>query len=196
MMERIGSLAGKCGIYKFTFSNGHYYIGQAVNCRRRELQHIREMRNHRHTNSRVQNCYNKYGNPTFEIICECTKEELNSIETKYLFEHVDNELCCNLCKEANSRKGTTQDKKARKKISDYQRLIGKVKPVYMYTRDEMFLVARYDTITDATKAIGCGAKDIQKACKSNGKYSVKQYKFRFAVPTDMFLNNIKKIIPL
>jgi hypothetical protein len=66
----------------------------------------------------------------------------------------------------------------------------------MYTRDEMFLVARYDTITDATKAIGCGAKDIQKACKSNGKHSVKQYKFRFAVPTDMFLNNIKKIIPL
>ena len=184
------------GIYKMTFSNNHYYIGQAVDTNRRFTQHKRELKKGIHSNSRLQNCYNKYGEPTFEVICECTKEELNSIETKYLFEHVDNKLCFNMCREGKSPKGIKRNDEYKKKISDYQRLVGKVKPVYMYTRDEMFLVARYDTITDATKAIGCGAKDIQKACKSNGKHSVKQYKFRFAVPTDMFLNNIKKIIPL
>ncbi len=196
MTEQLGNLAGKCGIYKITFPNGHYYYGQSINMKTRKSRHLFELKKGVHSNKRLQNCYNKYKDFTFEIVKECLKEELNLIETKYLFENVDNELCCNLCKEPNSRKGTTQDAKARQKISDYQRLVGKVKPVYMYTRDEMFLVARYDTITDATKAIGCGAKDIQKACKSNGKYSVKQYKFRFAVPTDMFLNNIKKIIPL
>lgn len=184
------------GIYKLTFSNGHYYIGQAVDTRRRFAQHKRELKKGIHANSRLQNCYNKYGEPTFEVIEECEKEQLNNIETKYLYQHVDNEFCCNMCKEGRSPKGVKRTDEYKKKISDYQRLVGKVKPVYMYTRDEMFLVARYDTITDATKAIGCGAKDIQKACKSNGKYSVKQYKFRFAMPTDMFLNNIKKIIPL
>ena len=110
-----------------------------------------------------------YGEPIFEVIHECTKEELNLIETKYLFEHVDNELCCNMCREGKSRKGIEVSANTRQKISDYQRLIGKVKPVYMYTRDNMFLVAKYNSITDASKAIGCGPKDIQKSCKSNGK---------------------------
>jgi hypothetical protein len=26
MTEQLGNLAGKCGIYKFTFSNGHYNV--------------------------------------------------------------------------------------------------------------------------------------------------------------------------
>lgn len=195
-MEQLGSLAGKCGIYKIAFPNGHYYYGQSINMRTRYSRHLFELKKGVHSNSRLQNCYNKYGKFDFEIIQECTKEELNSIETKYLFENVDNELCCNLCKEANSRKGTFQNESARQKISDYQRLIGKVKPVYMYTRDNMFLVAKYDSITDATKAIGCGPKDVQKSCKSNGKYNVKGYKFLFAQPVDNFINHIAQKVKI
>ena len=179
-----------------TFSNNHYYIGQAVDTNRRFTQHKRELKKGIHSNSRLQNCYNKYGEPTFEVICECTKEELNSIETKYLFEHVDNELCCNMCREGNSRKGISQGEKTRKKISDYQRLIGKTKPVYMYTRDNMFLVAKFDSISDATKAVGCGAKDVQKSCKSNGYYSVKKYNFRYAAHVDNLINHLQQIVAL
>jgi hypothetical protein len=195
-MEQLGNLAGKCGIYKITFPNGHYYYGQSINMKTRKSRHLFELKKGVHSNKRLQNCYNKYKDFTFDIIQECSKEELNSIETKYLFEHVDKDMCCNLCKEPNSRKGTTQDDDARKKISDYQHLIGKVKPVYMYTRDNMFLVAKYDSITDATKAIGCGPKDVQKSCKSNGKYNVKGYKFLFAQPVDNFINHIAQKVKI
>ena len=91
-----------------TFSNNHYYIGQAVDTNRRFSQHKRELKKGVHSNSRLQNCFNKYGEPKFEVIHECTKEELNSIETKYLFEHVDNELCCNMCREGCSPKGVVR----------------------------------------------------------------------------------------
>jgi hypothetical protein len=195
-MEQLGNLAGKCGIYKITFPNGHYYYGQSINMRTRYSRHLFELKKGVHSNSRLQNCYNKYGQFYFEIIQECQKEELNSIETKYLFEHVNQDLCCNLCKEANSRKGTIQNESARQKISDYQRLIGKVKPVYMYTRDNMFLVAKYDSITDAAKAISCGPKDIQKSCKSMGFYNVKGYKFLFGEQVDSFLNKVSNLVTL
>lgn len=193
-MEQLGNLAGKCGIYKIQFPNGHYYYGQSINMKTRRARHLFELKKGVHSNSRLQNCYNKYGEPIFEVIHECTKEELNSIETKYLFEHVDNELCCNVCREGKSSKGVIRTDEYKKKISDYQRLIGKVKPVYMYTRDNMFLVAKYDSITDASKAIGCGPKDIQKSCKSNGKYNVKGYKFLFAQPVDNFLNKVNQLV--
>ena len=184
------------GIYKMTFSNNHYYIGQAVDTNRRFTQHKRELTKGTHSNSRLQNCFNKYGEPKFEVIQECSKEELNSIETKYLFEHVDNELCCNMCREGKSRKGIEVSQDTRQKISDYQRLIGKVKPVYMYTRDNMFLVAKYDSITDAAKAISCGPKDIQKSCKSMGFYNVKGYKFLFGEQVDSFLNKVNNLVKL
>lgn len=184
------------GIYKMTFSNNHYYIGQAVDTNRRFTQHKRELTKGIHSNSRLQNCFNKYGEPKFEVIQECSKEELNSIETKYLFEHVDNELCCNMCREGCSPKGVVRTDEYKKKISDYQRLIGKVKPVYMYTRDNMFLVAKYDSITDAAKAISCGPKDIQKSCKSMGFYNVKGYKFLFGEQVDSFLNKVNNLVKI
>jgi hypothetical protein len=90
-MEQLGNLAGKCGIYKITFPNGHYYYGQSINMKTRKSRHLFELKKGVHSNKRLQNCYNKYKDFTFDIIQECSKEELNSIETKYLFEHVDKE---------------------------------------------------------------------------------------------------------
>ena len=184
------------GIYKITFANDHYYIGQAVDTNRRFSQHKRELKKGVHTNSRLQNCYNKYGVPVFEVIEECVKEDLNSIESKYLYDNVDNDLCCNFCKEGRSQSGMKRSDESKKKISDYQRLVGKVKPVYMFTRDNMHMVARYNSITDAAKDIQCGPKDIQKSCRSNGKYNVKGYKFMFAQPIDNLLSEISRIVKI
>ena len=182
------------GIYKMTFSNNHYYIGQSIDTSRRFTQHKREFKKLIHSNSRLQNCYNKYGEPIFEVIEECSKEDLDLIETKYLYEHIDNELCCNICREGQSPKGIKRTNEFKNKISEYQRLNGKVKPVYMYTRDNMFLVAKYNSISEAAKSIGCGSKDIQKSCKSMGKYNVKGYKFLFSESVDNFLNQVNKLV--
>ena len=182
------------GIYKITFSNGHYYYGQAININRRFSQHKRELKKGLHTNSRMQNCYNKYGDPVYEIVIECKREELNKIESELLFKHIDNPMCCNVCREGRSLKGIRRTKEFNKKISDYQRLIGKVKPVYMFSRDNMDMLAKYDTIRDAEKAINAGQKEVQKSCKSNGKYNVRGYKFMYAQPIDNLLNYISQIV--
>lgn len=183
------------GIYKIIFSNNHYYIGQSVNTNRRFSQHKRELKKGIHSNSRLQNCYNKYGEPVFEVIQECLKTELDLIETKYLYENVDNELCCNFCKIGKSAKGIKRTEEYKEKISAYQHLSGKVKPVYMFSRDENFLLAKFSSIREAEKAINCYPKDIQKSCKSNGKYNVQKYKFRYTLPVDNFLNYIKDLVP-
>ena len=195
-MEQLGNLAGKCGIYKFTFSNGHYYIGQAINLRRRELQHLRDMGKQKHTNKRVQNCFNKYGAPFFEVICECSREDIDKKETEFIYTYIDDENCCNICREGRSRKGTTQSESAKKTISDYQYLTGKNKPVYMFSRDNNFLLGKFRSIRDAEKAINCNPKDVQKSCKSNGYYNVQKYKFRYAVHVDPFIDRLKQIVKL
>lgn len=183
------------GIYKITFPNGHYYIGQSVNTKRRESQHKRELALGIHSNKRLQNCFDKYGSFLFEVIEECSKEDLSKIEDRYLFDNVDNESCCNICKYANSVYKTNHSDETRKRISAYQHLSGKVKPVYMFSRDEEFLLGRFDSIRDAERAINCNPKDVQKSCKSNGYYNVQKYKFRYAAQVDTFLDHIKEIVP-
>jgi predicted GIY-YIG superfamily endonuclease len=192
-MEQLGNLAGNTGVYKITFPNGHYYIGQAVNLKRRESQHLRCAKKGVHTNSRFQNCYNKYRTFEFSIIEECSIDELNNVESKYLFSNIDNELCCNMCKEGRSRKCVKASSDTRAKISKYQHVSGKAKPVYMYSL-YMDLLARYDSIREAEIAIGAYPKDVQKSCKSFGKYNVKGYKFMFAESVDLLINHVSKLV--
>ena len=183
------------GIYKIIFSNNHYYIGQSININRRFSQHKRDLKKGTHTNNRLQNCYNKYGEPVLEVLQECSKEELDTIETKFIYENIDNDFCCNFCKEGKSVKGIKRSEEFKEKISLYQHLSGKVKPVYMFSIDEGFMLARFSSIKEAEISIKCNPKDVQKSCKSNGKYNVQQYKFRYALPIDNLLNYIKRIIP-
>lgn len=190
------SILKTTGIYKFTFANGHYYIGQSIYIRRRQLQHIKAMCEGNHTNERVQHCFNKYGLPEFEVLLECNKEDLNTTETKYIAKYINDEQCCNICKEGRSRLGTRHGQKAKDKISEYNRIKGKYKPVYMFSRDEMHMLRKFPSITQAGAYLGCSPKDVQKSCKSNGKYNVQQFKFLFAMPIDNILNHIKQIVPI
>jgi group I intron endonuclease len=75
------------GIYKITnLCNGKNYIGQSVDIERRWREHkCPSMRN---KNIYIQNAFKKYGieNFDFEVLQECTKEELNELEIKYITE--------------------------------------------------------------------------------------------------------------
>lgn len=184
------------GIYKITFSNGHYYLGQAVDINRRFTQHKRELRKGIHANSRLQNCYNKYGDPIYELVEECSKEDLNDIETNYITKHIDDEMCCNMCRIGRSPKGIERSQDFKDKVSAYQYLTGKNKPVYMFSRDEMHLLGKFRSISEAESTIGAASKTVQASCKSNGKYNVGKYKFMYAAPIDNLLNHIKNLVPL
>jgi len=76
-----------CGIYKIeNISNKKVYIGQSKNILLRFSNHKYELKNQIHSNTHLQNSWNKYGeeNFIFDIICECDSEEINEKEIYFI----------------------------------------------------------------------------------------------------------------
>lgn len=182
------------GIYKISFKNGVYYIGQASDFNRRLSTHLRELIRLKHANDRLQKCFNKYKIFCFEIIENCPIELLNERESFYLARNVDNDMCCNICSIGRIQEGVKRSLLTREKISSYQHLIGKVKPVYMlsYSRN---ILGRFSCIKNAAKDIGSGSKEIASSCRSIGDRTVKGVRFIFAENVDMFINQAKQLVP-
>jgi group I intron endonuclease len=62
------ALPSVSGIYRITCTaNGKFYIGSAVNLRRRRNAHFRHLRRKTHANPKLQNAWNKYGEDSFII---------------------------------------------------------------------------------------------------------------------------------
>lgn len=77
----------KIGIYSIKNKiTGQYYIGQSIDIERRRRSHFNNLKNGSHINNYLQNSFNYYGEDAFEfkIICECSKEELDDEEIKYM----------------------------------------------------------------------------------------------------------------
>ena len=75
------------GIYKITNKvNGDCYYGSSVNVEKRWYRHLNDLKNGSHHNPILQRAWLKYGenNFTFEIVEECTSDNLLIIEQKYL----------------------------------------------------------------------------------------------------------------
>ncbi len=53
------------GIYRISFSTGKFYIGSAVNLRKRYRDHLSDLRAGKHKNPIMQNLYNKHGDASF-----------------------------------------------------------------------------------------------------------------------------------
>lgn len=66
------------GIYKITAPSGDFYIGSAVNIKRRWHEHRTSLRKGNHHNVPLQNAANKYGlnNLQFSVIEHCAPEDL------------------------------------------------------------------------------------------------------------------------
>jgi len=68
------------GIYVLKFNGtDRVYVGQSVNIETRYRAHKQKLRNGSH-NYKMLEAYKLYGIPELEIICECTKNELNRLE--------------------------------------------------------------------------------------------------------------------
>jgi group I intron endonuclease len=70
---------GCSGIYRITnIWTNDIYVGSAVNFKKRWNWHLKDLKGNRHSNSYLQNAWNKYGNDyfKFEIIECCEKEKL------------------------------------------------------------------------------------------------------------------------
>lgn len=108
------------GIYKIeNLVNGHCYIGQSCDLKRRKSNHFSELDRNCHKNGHLQNSYNKYGskNFVFSILLLCENEEITYYEQKCVDilnpEYNIRKLC------VDSNVGMIQSESARKKISEW-----------------------------------------------------------------------------
>jgi group I intron endonuclease len=70
-----------CGIYKLNFTGTEkVYIGQSQNIQERYATHLRTLKNGT-ASKRLASAYNAYGLPGLEVLLECEKDELNSLES-------------------------------------------------------------------------------------------------------------------
>lgn len=108
----------RSGIYKITNNiTGDFYIGSAINLYNREAVHFSTLKNNKHHNIYLQRSFNKHGilNFTFEIICECLKEDLIKLEQFYIDEYKPK---YNICKIAGNTLGVVCSEETKKKISN------------------------------------------------------------------------------
>lgn len=89
------------GIYKIqNIVNNKIYIGQSIDIITRWYNHKNELNGNRHCNSHLQGAWNKYGesNFTFEVIEECTVEEIDNREIYWidLYKSIDPNFGYNL----------------------------------------------------------------------------------------------------
>jgi group I intron endonuclease len=88
------------GIYKIiNITNNKFYVGSAVDLKRRKTRHFSELRNRKHNNKHLQAAWDKYGEKSFIFV---VVEELEAdadvlaVENVWLKEHVGKEYCYNI----------------------------------------------------------------------------------------------------
>lgn len=75
------------GIYAlYWWEQDLVYIGLSQSLKSRELEHYNLMRKNKHTNYKVQNAYDKYGEPEFIVLEYCSIAELPEKEVEWCTE--------------------------------------------------------------------------------------------------------------
>ena len=88
------------GIYKIiNVVNNKFYVGSAVDLKRRKTRHFSELRTGKHNNKHLQAAWDKYGESSFIfVVVEEVSESINilDVENIWLKEHVGKEYCYNI----------------------------------------------------------------------------------------------------
>lgn len=93
------------------------YIGSAVDIQNRWRMHLRQLKNGKHENSRLQNHYNKYGKNdfVFSILIGCDRQDLINTEQFYIDAY---NPFFNICKIAGNSLGVKRSVETRRKVSE------------------------------------------------------------------------------
>lgn len=88
------------GIYKIiNIVNNKFYVGSAVDLKRRKTRHFSELRNGKHNNRRLQAAWAKYGDQAFVFVVVeelPVDADLLAAENVWLKEHVGKDYCYNI----------------------------------------------------------------------------------------------------
>ena len=124
------------GIYTITNKiNNKKYIGQSQNIKVRWKNHKAELRHNHHSNTYLQNSWNKYGEHNFEfkIIEECNIEKLDEKEMYWIefYNTVDPECGYNLNNGGGSNRGIIPSEETKRKMSEnHADVSGENNPMY------------------------------------------------------------------
>jgi len=117
-------LAVQAGVYKIINKvNGRFYIGSAVNIKKRWRYHIQDLNKGKHGNGYLQRAWNKYGsdNFIFEVLEYCEPSELIRMEQDYLDSTGACESGYNMCPVAGNRLGTKMPPDAVRRVAEANR---------------------------------------------------------------------------
>lgn len=88
------------GIYKIiNIVNNKFYVGSAVDLKRRKTRHFSELRTGKHNNRHLQAAWDKYGEQAFVFVVVeelAIEADLLAAENVWLKEHVGKEHCYNI----------------------------------------------------------------------------------------------------
>ena len=94
------------GIYKIiNVVNNKFYIGSAVDFKRRKTRHFSELRRGKHKNRHLQASWVKYGEQAFVFVVVeevAPDDDLLAAENRWLKEHVGKDYCYNLGTDATA----------------------------------------------------------------------------------------------
>lgn len=106
------------GIYRIQSKSNplKMYIGSAIDVKHRKVQHLSALRKNEHTNKKLQNHYNKYGESDlcFSILLKCDKLDLIKNEQSFIDVH---KPYFNILQKAGSSLGYKTSNKTKKKQS-------------------------------------------------------------------------------
>lgn len=175
-------------IYLISWTNNPYfYIGQTQSLKKRWNRHINLLKKKTHPNPKLQNVYNKWGEPQFHIIEECSIEELNEREQFYLNLLFDDPNCVNLAKyaEAPNRgrkfseetleklRGRKPWNKGKVLTEEEKQQIHNCNPqkiaILQYSKDGTF-IKEWSAILLAARELGISATSICRVCKGQKRY--------------------------
>ena len=121
------------GIYKIiNVINNKFYVGSAVDLKRRKTRHYSELRTGKHKNRHLQSAWNKHGENAFVfVVVEEAKDmdDLLVMENRWLKDHVGKSYCYNIgidatapmlgkAKELSPTWGYSHTEDAKQKISE------------------------------------------------------------------------------
>ena len=122
------------GIYMIrNIINNKMYIGQTNDFKRRWSDHKKNLRGNRHDNHELQKDWNEYGENNFEfkIIKECSEDELDILEQKFIEEFKTFDNGYNYTLGGVGWKGAKHSDESKSKISDnHADVKGKNAPFY------------------------------------------------------------------
>lgn len=114
--------------------NQKVYIGQSTNLNSRIAGHKSSLRHNKHENEYLQNSWNKYGEENFEfkIIEECTEDQLDDKEAKYIqqYNSMDRSKGYNRESGGSVNKHMSDDSKHKMSVAKQGMYDGEKNPMY------------------------------------------------------------------